>query len=207
MAAAAIELCARCGDDPRWPWPEPRLTYANALLPDAALAAAVALGRDDDVKSALALLDWLVAEESRCGRFSFTPAAGRGPDDPRPAFDQQPIEAWAMAEACARAFAVTRDVRWAHAVERAGRWFLGDNDAGVCLFDPGTGGGFDGLEPDGVNRNQGAESTMAFVATMLQVRNLHRQAQVVSESATAPSASSSWATGATAAPTHRSAAP
>jgi hypothetical protein len=73
-----------------------------------------------------------------------------------------------MADACARAFAYTRDTRWADAVRRAARWFVGDNDAGVAVFDPSTGGGFDGLERDGVNRNQGAESTLAFVATMAQ---------------------------------------
>jgi hypothetical protein len=106
------------------------------------------------------------------GHFSFTPVGGRCRDGQQPAFDQQPIEAWAMTEACARAFAYTGDRRWAEAARHSGAWFLGDNDLTVAVFDPATGGGFDGLEPDGVNRNEGAESTLAFVGTMLQLQEL-----------------------------------
>ncbi len=155
-----------------WLWPEPRLSYANALMPDAALAVATAMGRRRVAADALHLLEWLVAEEMIEGHFSFTPVGGRGRDGPQPAFDQQPIEAWTMTEACARAFAYTGDRRWAQAARRSGAWFLGDNDARVTVFDPATGGGFDGLEPNGVNRNQGAESTLAFVGTMLQLQEL-----------------------------------
>lgn len=189
LVAAATGLLAPNRDDARWPWPEPRLTYANALLPDAALAVAVATERDDDAAWALFLLGWLISEETRDGRFSFTPAHGRGSGDARPAFDQQPIEAWAMADACARAYSVTGDARWAQAVGRAAAWFVGDNDAGVALFDPATGGGFDGLESAGVNRNQGAESTLAFVGTMAQAHSLRHPGQAASSFVSAVSAS------------------
>ena len=192
-----------------WLWPEARLTYANALLPDAALAAATALGRTGLADAAIAVLEWLVAGElagpDGRGRrwFSFTPAAGRGRGERRPAFDQQPIEAWAMADACARAFDVTGAVRFGEALELAAAWFLGENDAGLGMFDPATGGGFDGLGPAAVNLNQGAESTMAYVsvlATARARRGARRQA--------APArASSRWETEAVAAPTQRSAAP
>jgi hypothetical protein len=189
LVSGAIDLLAPRGDDPRWQWPEPRLTYANALLPDAALAVAVATGRLDDVAAAVSTLAWLVREESLADRFSFTPGRGRGPSDPRPAFDQQPIEAWAMADACARAHSVTGEACWARAVERAAAWFLGDNDAVVKMFDAATGGGFDGLETSGVNRNQGAESTLAFVATMAQAHALRQRRHAASSSASAASAS------------------
>ena len=155
-----------------WPWPEPRLSYANALLPDAALSVATAIGRQRAANDALHLLEWLVDQETVDGYFSFTPVGGRGPDGAQPAFDQQPIEAWAMTEACARAFAYTGDHRWAETARRSGAWFLGDNDVRVAVFDPATGGGFDGLEQDGVNHNEGAESTLAFVGTMLQLNEL-----------------------------------
>ncbi len=92
-----------------------------------------------------------------------------------------------MADACARAHSVTGEAGWADAVERAARWFLGDNDAGVAMFDPATGGGFDGLETSGVNRNQGAESTLAFVATMAQAHALRHAVHAVSSSASAAS--------------------
>jgi hypothetical protein len=152
--------------DEAWPWPEPRLAYGNALLPEALIAGGQAIGLDDVVDEGLRLLRWLVAVESLGDHFSFTPAAGRGPGDPRPAFDQQPIEAGALADACARAFAVTHDDAWLEPLRSCARWFDGLNDVGVAVFDPETGGGFDGLEVEGVNQNQGAESTIAFVSTM-----------------------------------------
>lgn len=161
-----------------WLWPAARLTYANALLPHARLAAAHVLGRHRDADDALALLAWLVDNESRGTWFSFTPVGGRGPEDGKPAFDQQPIEAWAMADACAFAADLTGKPRWTDAVRRAGRWFLGDNDAGAVMFDPGTGGGLDGLARGGANPNQGAESTLAFVATMRSVWTVDRPRRV-----------------------------
>jgi len=155
-----------------WPWPERRLSYANALLPEAALAVATATGKQSVASEALQVLWWLVGQEMVEDHFSFAPVGGRDQGGQQPAFDQQPIEAWAMADACARAFAYTGDLRWAEAAGCAGAWFLGDNDANVPVFNPKTGGGFDGLEPHGVNLNEGAESTLAFVGTMFQLQQL-----------------------------------
>lgn len=190
IVADAAELLPSAAPSPAWPWPEPRLTYANALLPEASLAVATARGDRDGEDDALSLLDWLVRAETRRGWFSFTPVTGRGPGEARPEFDQQPIEAWAMADACARAYAHTGDPRWADATRRAAGWFLGDNDVGVPVFDSATGGGFDGLESHGVNRNQGAESTLAFAATMAQARALDRVGQAARSAAAAARASS-----------------
>jgi hypothetical protein len=153
-------------DDERWPWPEPRLAYGNALLPEALIAAGDVLGDVVALDEGLRLLRWLVDEETSDGHLSVTPAAGRGPGDVRPAFDQQPIEAGQLADACARAFVVTRDHDWLAPLRLCVGWFEGSNDVGVPMFDRGTGGAFDGLEPAGVNENQGAESTIALVATL-----------------------------------------
>lgn len=188
LVADAADLLPDGAPDPGWQWSEPRLTYANALLPEAGLAVAMARGDRDGARDALSLLDWLVREESREKWFSFAPVGGRGPGEAKPAFDQQPIEAWTMAAACARAYIYTSDLRWADAVRRAAGWFVGDNDLGVAVFDPGTGGGFDGLDPHGVNRNQGAESTLAFVATMAQTRTLRRARQAARSRPAAASA-------------------
>ena len=163
-------------DDPWWPWPEARLAYANALVPDALLAAGAALDDAAMVADGLALLGWLLERETRDGHLSVTPAGGTGPGEVGPAFDQQPIEVATLAEACARAFALTGDAEWAAAVARAGRWFDGDNDTGAVMWDPATGGGFDGLTPDGPNQNQGAESTLALVATRQLERRFARLA-------------------------------
>lgn len=153
-------------DDERWPWPEPRLAYGNALLPEALIAAGRAVGDDAAVHEGLRLLRWLVGAQTLDGHLSFAPATGRGPDDVFPAFDQQPIEAGQLADACARAFDVTNDDAWLEALRLCAGWFEGLNDTGVRMFDPETGGCFDGLESAGVNENQGAESTIALVATL-----------------------------------------
>jgi hypothetical protein len=157
---------------PGWPWPEPRLTYANAVLPDAMMAAGTVLDRPGLVKQGLELLEWLLGHESCAGHLSVAPVGGCGPDDKGPAFDQQPIEVAALADACARAASLDPDGPWADGLSAAVRWFLGDNDAKAVMWDPATGGGFDGLEAGGPNLNQGAESTLAFLSTMQHARSL-----------------------------------
>lgn len=173
LLAAATEVIGRPAPGPDWPWPEPRLTYANAVLPEALLAAGVALDAPGLIADGLQLLGWLLDAQTRNGHLSVVPVGGRGPLDSGPGFDQQPIEAAALADACARAHAITGQDRWLDGINRAAAWFLGSNDIGVSLYDPRSGGGFDGLERDGRNENQGAESTLALVSTMQQVRSRH----------------------------------
>jgi hypothetical protein len=168
-----VAALPRPGTDPRWSWPEPRLTYANAALPEVLIAAGAALGDGAVLGDGLFLLDWLLERETHDGHLSVTPVGGSGPSDtPQPRYDQQPIEVAALSDACARAFAVTGDARWADGVHLAARWFLGDNDNGIALVDPDSGGGCDGLEPTGRNENQGAESTIALITALQQVRAL-----------------------------------
>ncbi|QIG40194.1 glycosyltransferase [Microbacterium sp. 4R-513] len=159
------------GDAP-WPWPEPRLRYANAVLPEALLAAGDALGDDDALGRGLSMLRFLLEVETTDGRLSVTGSHGRGPGERGPQFDQQPIEVAAIADACARAFELTGDSSWRDAVGSAWRWFLGENDTHTRLFDPETGAGYDGLTPEGRNENRGAESTLAMLSTFQQARRL-----------------------------------
>jgi hypothetical protein len=156
--------------DPVWPWPEDRLSYANAALAEVLIAAGQLLDQPERLAHGLALLGWLLDLETRDGHLSLTPVGGRGRPDPPTDADQQPIEAAAMADACARAFAVTGEPRWAQGIEMSAAWFFGANDAGVSLYDPVTGGGCDGLEQHGRNENQGAESTLALISTLQQAR-------------------------------------
>ncbi|HET7665554.1 MAG TPA: glycosyltransferase [Mycobacterium sp.] len=171
LADYAASLPA-ASDDAAWPWPEPRLTYANAVLPEAMIAAGAALDDSTLRQRGLDLLAWLLALETADGHLSPTPVAGRGPDDARPGFDQQPIEVSSLADACARAAAVDTNRIWLDGVRAAAAWFIGDNDAGEPMWDPHTGGGYDGLHSDGVNSNQGAESTLAVISTMQHARRL-----------------------------------
>ena len=108
----------------------------------------------------------MLARETRNGHLSPTAAGGAGPTDRSPMFDQQPIEAAAMADACARAYAVTGDHVWLDGVTRSVEWFLGVNDVGVPVGDLARGAGYDGLEVDGVNRNEGTESTLALITSL-----------------------------------------
>ena len=171
-----------------WPWPEQRLTYANATLPEAMIAAGSALDRPVLLQRGLDLLEWLLDRETRQGHLSVTPVGGSGPEDHGPGFDQQPIEVAALADACARAEAVDGNRRWVDGITAAADWFLGDNDGAVVMWDPATGGAFDGLESDGANLNQGTESTLALLSTLQHARSsAERLAMTVQDSTPRPS--------------------
>lgn len=161
-------------NDPHWPWPEERLAYDNARLPEALLAGGAVLRDDGLIDSGLRLLEWLVATETADDHFSFTPVGGWAPGEPRPGFDQQPVEAAAMADACSRAWSLTGDDRWKDRVEKAARWLMGANDAGKVLYDPLTGACGDGLSADHINLNRGAESTLAALAVLQQAELIGR---------------------------------
>jgi hypothetical protein len=149
-----------------WPWPEPRLTYANAILPEAMIAAGVALDDADLKQRGLDLLEWLLDYETNDGHLSPAPVGGRGPQDSQPAFDQQPIEVATLADACARASSADPRALWPDGIRSCAAWFQGANDSGLVMWDTETGGGFDGLLAECVNLNQGAESTLAVIATL-----------------------------------------
>lgn len=157
-----------------WQWPEPRLTYSNASIPQVLVAAGHLLGDAALQRRGLELLAWLVEVETLGDHLSPTPATGRGPNDPKPAFDQQPIEAAAIADAAASAWAATGDGAWLGVLDSAVGWFTGRNDVGAEMIDHETGGAFDGLHHDGPNLNQGAESTLAMVATLQLARQTGR---------------------------------
>jgi hypothetical protein len=85
-------------------------------------------------------------------------------------FDQQPIEAQATVSACLEAYRATSDLWWYEEAQRAFDWFIGWNDLGLELYSPETGGCHDGLHVDRVNRNQGTESTLAFLLSLSEMR-------------------------------------
>lgn len=160
-------------DRTAWPWPERRLAYANAVVPEALIAAGVALERPPVLAHGLRLLRWLVAVQLRDGHLSMVGQDGRGPrDGAEPQFDQQAIEVSTLADACWRAYVATGDGEWVVPLMLAAAWFDGANDRGLPMVDPDTGGGYDGLQDTGVNLNQGAESTMAAVSTVQRVRGV-----------------------------------
>ena len=169
---ATVAQLASAPEHPHWPWPEERLTYANACLAEVVIAAGDLLGDPALVDHGLRLLEWLVGVETRDGHVSVTPVGGWAHGEPRPAFDQQPIEVAALAEAAALAHELTGDADWAAVVAMCVAWFDGDNDSSTPMANYGVGSGFDGLERDGRNENCGAESTLAMLATHQQARRI-----------------------------------
>jgi hypothetical protein len=172
LLATAATVIGAPPPDPEWVWPAPRLSYANAAIAEAVIVAGWKLGDGKVLDRGLRMLAWLLAGETRDGHLSVVPVGGWGRGEARPAFDQQPIEVAALADACARAAAVTGDSDWLAGVSMSVAWFLGGNDAGTPMLDEQSGGGCDGLSADGRSRNQGAESTLAMISVLQQGRRL-----------------------------------
>jgi glycosyltransferase involved in cell wall biosynthesis len=179
VAPSAAASAGEPGTAESWSWPEPQLTYANAVLPHALIESGAQLGRREMTTRGLAALDWLMEAQTQDGRFS--PIGNRGwypRGGPRARFDQQPIEAGASVVACAAAFRASGEEVWLTRALRAFRWFLGENDVGAALHDPTTGGCRDGLHPDGVNVNQGAESTLTWLSALIEMHALEAAGQL-----------------------------
>ena len=166
LLSDARRVLDRSRPDARWPWPEERLTYANAVLPEAMIVIGGELADEAFRDDGLLLLDWLVEEQTLDGHLSLVPSTGRSRGDQRPGYAQQPIEAAALAEACRTAYLATSHPRWLDAIEMCVDWFAGANDAGLVMRDAATGGGYDGLERGHASLNQGAESTLAWLSTL-----------------------------------------
>jgi glycosyltransferase involved in cell wall biosynthesis len=156
---------------PGWYWFEDIVTYNNATLPQALLLSSQWMGRADMAQVALESLYWL-AEIQTCSTGYFVPVGSNGffpLGGEKARFDQQPIEASAMVSACLEAYRMTGDKFWNSQAQNAFLWFLGQNDIALSLYDPITGGCHDGLHPDRLNENQGAESTLAFLMAQAEI--------------------------------------
>lgn len=172
LAGRLLALYRACRSD-EWRWFEDGLAYGNAVLSQAMLMCGQWLPNPEMRDVGLESLGWLAElQRSATPGGHFVPIGSDGfyrRGGERARFDQQPIEARAMVSACLEAYRGTRDDRWRREAHRAFEWFLGRNDLGLPLYDPDTGGCYDGLHPDRVNENQGAESTLAFLQALLEL--------------------------------------
>ena len=156
-----------------WHWFEKSLAYSNARLPQALILAGGRSKNKKMIAAGIESLEWLVAAQ-HCGHPEiFVPIGSsqcftEGGEKPR--FDQQPVEACATISACLEAYRLTHNKRWTDEAHCVFRWFLGKNDLQAPLYDPTTGGCKDGLHPDRVNENQGAESTLSFLMALLEMQ-------------------------------------
>jgi hypothetical protein len=154
-----------------WMWFEEVVAYANAKLSHALILSGRWANRHEATDAGLRSLQWLVSiQKTPEGHFRPIGSLGfyqRG--EARTDFDQQPIEAQATVSACIEAYRSTQDEFWLEEARTAFEWFLGRNDLGLPLYDSTTAGCCDGLHPDRVNRNQGAESTLAFLLALAEM--------------------------------------
>lgn len=159
--------------DADWPWPEDRLTYDNARLCQALLVSGQSLNKPEMMHSGLRSLRWLM--EQQTANKVFVPIGNSAwfvKGGERSRFDQQPLEAAATVDACIQAYRYDRNPDWLDNTFAAFNWFLGNNDLNLALYDAKTGGCCDGLESNGVNQNQGAESTLAWLQALTQMHRL-----------------------------------
>ena len=147
-----------------WHWFESRLTYANAVLPQALFAAAQRWPEEGFLhvaEESFAFLDRATTTKNIFWPIGNSDWYPRG--EHKSLYDQQPVEAVTMADAALTAFGQTRDEKYLSIFCRAHDWFHGQNSLNEPLADSESGACFDGLEASGMNRNQGAESTLAFL--------------------------------------------
>jgi hypothetical protein len=162
-------------NSPGWHWFEEGLAYSNARMSQALLLAGSRASNKEWRTAGLESLEWLTAQQRCTVHGHFVPVGSEGfyrKSGEKARFDQQPLEAAATVSACLTAYRETRDERWRAEAWSAFNWFLGDNDLKTSLYDAATGGCRDGLHPDRVNQNQGAESTLAFLMAVLEMQQL-----------------------------------
>jgi glycosyltransferase involved in cell wall biosynthesis len=156
-----------------WLWFEKSLAYSNARLSQALVLAGCNSRNRRMIDVGCESLKWLLAEQHRDDEKVFVPIGSRGffaEGKDKARFDQQPVEACATVAACIEAYRATGETLWLEEAWSAFRWFLGENDLQVPLYDAATGGCRDGLHPDRVNENQGAESTLSFLMALLDMQ-------------------------------------
>ena len=157
-----------------WPWLENALNYANGKLSHALLLSGQWMQRSDMIDMGLRSLKWLLSIQTEKGHF--VPVGNKGwyeKGGPKARFDQQPIESNTMIEACVEAFNITRDKTWIDSAVTCFNWFLGNNDLNMLLYDAKTGGCRDGLMADGINQNEGAESSLSWLLSLMTLQKLY----------------------------------
>ena len=157
-----------------WPWCEDTVTYDNAKLPNALILCGQWMSDPRMLDQGLASLAWLVRLQtsaegsiSLIGNRDWLSRSGA-----RARFDQQPVEAMSTIEACADAYRATKDRSWARCARRFLDWFMGSNETRSMIYDYQTGGCRDGLHADGPNLNQGAESTLSWLISLMTAMKL-----------------------------------
>jgi hypothetical protein len=156
-----------------WHWFEHHLTYDNARLPQALFLAYRMVGNQKYLDVAKESMDFLLKTQMVDNVFAPIGNDGwfkRGGN--RAFYDQQPLEASAMVEAAIDAYYATKDKRYLQVANRVFEWFLGRNSGKLMVYNPETGGCFDGINTEAVNMNQGSESSVSYLLARLRLEEL-----------------------------------
>ena len=175
LAAKSLDVF-RSQSQPGWQWFEPAVSYDNAVLSHALFLAHEVTGKKEYLDLAVTTLDFLIGLCHRGDHFSLVGNQGWSCEaDGTAQFDQQPIDACGLVEACKAAFRQTGKRDYLRYMREAFDWFLGVNDLNLPLYDFRTGGCADGLTQEGPNQNQGAESTLCCMLALLTLTQIYSE--------------------------------
>jgi len=161
---------------PDWEWFESVLAYDNGILPLALLHSAEILNDEEITKIAIESMDFLTKHTLKDNYLSIIGnEKWYKKDGERSVFAQQPVDAMAMVLMYHQAFHLTKDKEYLNKLYTCFLWFLGENDLRMSLYDFETQGCCDGFEKYGVNRNQGAESSLAYLISHLTVLQAYEE--------------------------------
>ncbi len=170
MLADQLVMSYKRESSDNWRWFEPYLTYANGRLSQALFQAYLKTRDEQYLHYAKESFDFILSTQLIDG--VFVPIGNNGwykKGGKRALFDQQPIEAGCMVETALTAFRSTNDKKYEEAARTIFDWFLGSNSLGVMVYDSETGGCRDGINPDGLNLNQGAEAIVSYLMARLDL--------------------------------------
>lgn len=155
--------------DKEWVWFDSRVTYANCRIPQALIIAGMSLKNKELAERGRKILDWLIKWQFEDDMFIPVGNTGWMTPEGKAFFDQQPIEAHCMIDACLMAEKYVKNGRYADYALKAFTWFIGGNLCSSSLYDATSAGCRDGLHAEGVNLNQGAESTLSWLMSCLKI--------------------------------------
>jgi glycosyltransferase involved in cell wall biosynthesis len=153
------------------PWFEEKLDFCNAKLPHALILSGRWLQNGEMLTAGLESLKWLLSIQTST-KGCFHSISQQYTDNGDEEFIQKPIEAYSVISACLEAYRTTQDKSWFNEARRVFEWFLGRNDVGLPLYDSKTGGCRDALHVDRVNRNEGAEASISFYLSLVELQSM-----------------------------------
>ena len=162
--------------DNNWTWFESYLTYGNSILPEALLCAWLDTGNIIYKETAKSSFDFLLSKIFTVDSIKVISNKGWMQKEneaiPKPIGGEQPIDVAYTILALNKFYYAFKEDDYLQKIEIAFSWFLGNNHLQQIIYNPCTGGCYDGLEDTYINLNQGAESTVSYLMARLTVKKI-----------------------------------